>query len=830
MMTFTALPQRVLSVLLFVFLLTNVKAQGVFETRTVLKGSTNFVSLDLSRDYEIVQAPNHGSSYVHSIQFLGKFLVYSSSTSHVGRDTLVLKSSQVGEPSNYTYLGFVFNNKGIIAENDFYFLEKNEDLSLNILNNDARTGDSVYIANLVKLNSEEISITIGQSSLNTYYEGEGNDVFLRYITCNEQEDCDDAYVHLKYRESLSENKNDTIVRSINSRQNVFMVFDFTGFTYLKRASKGFVVTHRPNVLKYVPFVNTEATQDTITVSKTENGFTSNQTYIINIVPFVKGNNLLADDFFRLSVNDILDFNVLENDLLQDMSLDSFLLPNDGELLYLGDGNFSFAPNPGFVGTTSFQYSVCLGGNCEWATVTIQVLSLAPQFNNYSLVTSKNAPLIIRFNADFEEFTYNFVANPSFGSLEFLPGLQSGVLNGKSYNGYNLLIYSPLEDYVGQDVFHLEYCLTGLDSCKTMMVEMQVLDYQPIEFCLEECVWPGDTNNDGIVSGLDLLSLGYNVGEAGLPRENVELQYWVGQEAENWGKTQGIYSKDMKFIDSDGDGLISLEDADYIDTHYLNTHAFHIIQESTIGTHDISVEIPGGEFFIGDTAVFFIVIGSQDNMVTDMNGFSFSLDYDPSVIDASSINIEFIKNNFLFDNAPTIELVKHPFEGRVDISASRLTKDPVGGYGIAIKMEFIVIDDIDGFKREDMITQIKSTVGITSSYYMDGRGALVKMKDTRSEFLVNNTSPSEDLVSPSSTPYVNIFPNPAQDYLVVVTDGFNKDKNIEVRLMDMNGNPLYAGKFDSYHFVLDISSLPTGIYLLHLSDGKSQTIKKVSKVK
>jgi hypothetical protein len=829
MMTFNALAHRVLAVLLFSFFLMDVNAQGVFENRTVLKGSTNFVSLDLLQDYEIIQAPSHGSSYVHSIQFLGKFLVYSSSTGYAGRDTLILKGHQVDNDSVFTYLGFVFNNKGIVAENDFYFLEKNEDLSLNILNNDSKTGDSVYIANLVKLNSEEISITIEQSSLNTYYDGEGNDVFLRYISCNELQDCDDAYVHLKYIEPLSENENDTIVRSINSRENVFMVFDFTGFTYLKRATKGFVVTHRPNVLKYVPFVNTEATQDTITVSKTENGYTSNQTYIINIVPFVKGNNVLAHDFFRLSVNEILDFNVLDNDLLQDLEIDSFVMPNNGEVVYLGDGNFSFIPQPGFVGSTSFEYSVCLGGNCEWATVTLQVLSLTPQFNNYNLVTSKNAPLIIRFNADFEEFTYNFVANPSFGNLEFLPGHQSGVLNGKTYNGYNLLIYSPLEDYVGQDVFHLEYCLTGLDSCKNMMVEMQVLDYQPIEFCLEECVWPGDTNNDGIVSGLDLLSLGYNVGEAGMPRENIELQYWVGQEAENWGKNQGIYAKDMKFIDSDGDGLISLEDADYIDTHYLNTHAFHIIQESTIGTQDISVEIPGGEFSVGDTAVFFIVIGSQDNMVTDMNGFSFSLDYDPSVIDASSINIEFIKNNFLFDNAPTIELVKHPFEGRLDISASRLTKDPVGGYGIAIKMEFIVIDDIDGFKQEDILAQLKSSVGITSSYYMDGKGALVKMRDTRSEFVIRNSGFEDLNVSVASTPYVNVFPNPAQDYLVVVTDGFNKDKNIAVQLMDMNGNLLYAGEFDAYHFVLDLSSIPMGMYLLHLSDGMTHGIKKISKV-
>ena len=821
---------RLFSVFFFLGCFFGANSQNIFETRTVLKGSTNFVSLDMSRDYEIFQSPSYGSSYVHSIQFLGKFLVYSSSHTYSGRDTLILKSTEMSGDSVYTYLGFVFNNKGIIAENDYYFLDKDTVYALNILNNDAKTGDSVYIANLVKLNSEEIDITIEQTSLNTYYNGEGNDVYLRYITCNEAQDCDDAYVHLKYKKPLTENRNDTIVRSIHSRQEVFMVFDFIGFSYLKRASKGFVVTHRPNVLKYVPFVNTESTQDTITVTKSENGFTSTQTYIINIVPFIKGNNILADDFYRLSVNEVFEFNVLSNDLLQDYEIDSFILPANGDVFYLGEGSFTFVPDSGFVGSTSFQYSVCLGGNCEWANVTLQVLSLSPQFNNYSLVTSKNAPLIIRFNAEFEEFTYNFISNPSFGTLDFLSGYQSGVLNGKNYSGFNLLIYTPLEDYVGSDVFHLEYCLTGLDSCKNMMVDMQVLDYQPIEFCLEECVWPGDANNDGIVSGLDLLSLGYNVGESGMPRENIELQYWVGQEAENWGKSQGIYSMDMKFIDSDGDGLVTLQDASYIDTHYLNTHAFHIIQESTIGAQDISVEIPDGSFFIGDSAVFFIVIGSQDNMVSDMNGFSFSLDYDPSVIDPSSINIEFIKNNFLFDNAPTIELVKHPFDGRIDISVSRLTKDPVGGYGIALKMEFIVIDDIDGFKREEFISQVTSSVGISSSYYMDGRGALVKMKDTRSEFLIVNGIGSQEFEGKALDPYVSVFPNPTQDQIFVVTDGFDKDKLIKAKILDLNGNTLYNGTFDTYTFTLNISSFPSGNYILQLNDGNRSSINKIVKIK
>src|SRR5690606_20020997 len=149
-------------------------------------------------------------------------------------------------------------------------------------------------------------------------------------------------------------------------------------------------------------------------------------------------------------------------------------------------------------------------------------------------------------------------------------------------------------------------------------------------------------------------------------------------------TQGVLPIDLKFVDSDGNGEVAFEDLESLDEFYLNTHAFHIIQEVSLNSNDFTLILPEDSLFIGDTATIFIVIGSEDNMVQSMNGFTFNFDFDQNVFDEENVEVEFIDDNFFFDNAPIIDLVKLPYSGRLDVGASRLTKDPVGGFGMAVK--------------------------------------------------------------------------------------------------------------------------------------------------
>lgn len=813
---------------ILVFLSFSLKGQRLYSEETILKGRSVFVNLTVSKDYRVVVPPDNGTVSIYSLGSLGKLLFYIPNQDFIGREDIILEeiTNSASADVHTTYRGFTFNVKGIIANNDYYFLQKDSTYVLNISENDVLASSKVKIGNITKLNENSARVTVEDSKIHVYYNGSSSDVYLRYVICDDEMNlCDDAYIHLKYESVLEDNRVDTLIRYTNNKTDLYLVTDFDKYTYLKRASKGYITPFRPNVLKYSPYTTTSSS-DTITIRSSNGKFDIQQTFVIFVEAMPKENDFLANDFYRTSLNSQVSFNVLENDLLSDLEISDYTLPEMGDLTYLGEGNFLYEPYLGQRGNDRFTYTVCLSGNCETAEVVVQIISHAPQLHNYKLVTSKNSPLIIRLNSDFETFYYNFLSSPQVGTLDYFEGHYEGDINGKPFSGYNVMVYHPMQDFVGTDIFYFEYCIPD-ESCKNMSIEIEVIDYQPLEYCLEDCVWPGDANNDGIVSGLDILSLGYNVGETGHSREEPAADHWIGQISADWERSQGISLLDMKFTDTDGDGYVSLEDKFAIDTFYMNTHAFHVVQEIELNDVNFTIEMPEDTLYAGDTASIFIVIGSEENMIQSLNGFTFNFDYDPSIIDPGSIEVEFIDNNFFFDNAPVMDLVKYPLDGRVDISASRLTKDPVGGFGMAVRVGFIVIDDIDGFKSDGPVIK-RSPLTISNVHYMNGDGGVLRLPDYTSVFS-HITIHNREVTKPVK-PYISASPNPSSDgsYLIV-TDYYNYENGLIVEVFDINGVRIHQSKEFNYNFKLNINSLPAGTYILRISDEQRTEIKKIQKL-
>lgn len=820
---------HVLMSCILLFLTFSVQAQKLYSEETILQGKSIFVNLNVSKDYKVVSPPENGTFSIYSLGSLGKLLLYIPNPDFIGKEVIILEeitNSSSPTDSHTTYKGFTFNVKGVIANNDYYFLEKDSTYVINVADNDLHATPNVVIGNITKLNDNSAKVIVEDSKLHVYYDGPSSDVYLRYVICDDEVKlCDDAYIHLKYKTEIQENKVDTLIRYINNKEDIFLVMGFDKYSYIKRASKGYITPFRSNVLKYSPY-STTTSSDTITIKGVKGDFEIQQTFIIFIEPLAEENDFLANDFFRTSLNSNFAFNVLDNDLMSNLQVTNYTLPEMGNLTYLGDGEFFYEPHLGQRGNDRFTYTVCLSGNCEVAEVVVQIMSHEPQLHNYKLITSKNSPLIIRLNSDFETFYYNFLSEPSNGNLDYFEGHYEGDISGKPFSGYNLMVYHPSQDYVGSDVFYFEYCIPN-ETCRNMSIEIEVIDYQPLVYCLEDCVWPGDANNDGIVSGLDILSLGYNVGESGISREEPSSNLWIGQEAADWERTQGVSPLDMKFTDTDGDGFVSLEDKFAIDTFYMNTHAFHVVQEIEINDANFTIEMPTDSLFAGDSTSIFIMIGSEDNMIQSMNGFTFNFDFDTSIIDPNSIEVEFIDNNFFFDNAPVMDLVKYPSAGRIDISASRLTKNPVGGFGMAVRVGFIVIDDIDGFKSDGPVIK-KSNFGLSNVHYMNGDGGVVRLPNHKVAF--NHITLNEEYVNNRVKPYINASPNPSLDgnYLVV-TDYFNYQNGLNVEVFDINGVRVHFSKEDNFNFKLNISSLPTGTYILRISDDSTSEVKKIQKL-
>ncbi|MEM1217482.1 MAG: T9SS type A sorting domain-containing protein [Bacteroidota bacterium] len=83
-------------------------------------------------------------------------------------------------------------------------------------------------------------------------------------------------------------------------------------------------------------------------------------------------------------------------------------------------------------------------------------------------------------------------------------------------------------------------------------------------CTEDCVWPGDTNNDGIVEYDDLLPIGTALQASGPPRN--DLQLWNPYTAAPWDFTLPS-GTNVKHVDANGDGSVQSDDRALIDFHY-----------------------------------------------------------------------------------------------------------------------------------------------------------------------------------------------------------------------------------------------------------------------
>ncbi|MCH8557704.1 MAG: T9SS type A sorting domain-containing protein [Balneolia bacterium] len=115
---------------------------------------------------------------------------------------------------------------------------------------------------------------------------------------------------------------------------------------------------------------------------------------------------------------------------------------------------------------------------------------------------------------------------------------------------------------------------------------------PVSFTVEEVpdlaeVWPGDTNNDGVVSLSDVLTIGAFWGEEGPARDD-DGTSWEPNEAEFWENEPAA-----TWADANGDGVIDDDDLSIIVQHQGNTQPdYEPSDEAPISESNLPSAEPG----------------------------------------------------------------------------------------------------------------------------------------------------------------------------------------------------------------------------------------------
>gem|GEM_PF-3506704 len=110
-----------------------------------------------------------------------------------------------------------------------------------------------------------------------------------------------------------------------------------------------------------------------------------------------------------------------------------------------------------------------------------------------------------------------------------------------------------------------YILQMQDNCQSSIVTDSIL--VTID---STCIWPGDTNLDGIVNHHDLHNIGLHFGATG-PARNTSTNSFKPISGPDWSQYTNV-GLDLKHVDANGDGIISASDTTIILQHYSNQWA------------------------------------------------------------------------------------------------------------------------------------------------------------------------------------------------------------------------------------------------------------------
>ncbi len=793
-----------------------------FEFHDLMKNTSYEVFLQSTNNgITVINNVNNGSLSISNQPVSGSnyLATYTPDQGFIGRDTLTYQYWVfTGSGVALRHKSLIFDVKAFFLNDDYYIISLDDgEVYFDVLANDESNSTlQLYYIPLYSKGTAEIS-NDNQIRFIPTSTGYAN---LKYVACDEDGDCGSASVLVHIKESESDISGDTIRRNTLRGKAIPLFLTSPLFELETDASNGAVEFTSDVQIKYTPnsgFVG----QDTIVFSALEDEFVT--VFIVNVIDFNVPNTVVVDDQFFTAVNQPVSFNVQDNDFTQNFPISDYTQVSNGSLIYLGSGNFEYTPNEDFRGTDVFTYKICpLQQNCETGIVRIDVDNQMPLGDSYQFITALNTPYLIQYIVPITSHEFEITDFPINGVLDYYPGQQTVSIQGQSVSGYNLLVYEPNTGFLGVDEMRVTYCAGG--DCKSIKIDIEVVDFFPGNDCFTDCVWPGDINNDGRVDMYDLFPLAYHLGDTGFSRDDNQGDIsWHGVPSSDWYVNQIQSNVNLKHADADGDGIIMAYDTSAIVSNYLNYHRF------IAPTHDPLIDIPfvldtpEGPVSQGDTVQIGIGIGNEAFPALDFVGTSFQLDFiGADFIDPSSVSVSFLSDSWLSEDGPALNLCIQPNESRMDAALARADGRHTSGFGVIAQLEFIVVKDIDGFHIGN---QPSIPIRLINGAAVLADGTRVRLPGDHKAIAF---SPKEETYETNTT--LNVFPNPAADEVTISVEG-SRARITDIEVISMTGSLVqFQSVNEAKSTYLDLSSVRTGLYVLRVQTTKGVLVHKLQVVR
>ncbi|MEL7117787.1 MAG: T9SS type A sorting domain-containing protein [Bacteroidota bacterium] len=364
---------------------------------------------------------------------------------------------------------------------------------------------------------------------------------------------------------------------------------------------------------------------------------------------------------------------------------------------------------------------------------------------------------------------------------------------------------PFESTTGLPRAGLFEIITFPDTC--------VLSFEvPLEPCPSPEVWPGDANADNIANHRDLIYIGVAFGHTGPTRFDGGVD-WEANVSRAWN---GAFANGINFqhADCNGDGVVDIADKLVIERNYGETRGTEIARAPLPLTDldpSIFVEVPETGSMQGARSFRIpITLGTFEKPATDIYGFAFEIEFDTTIIDPSSIEIEYPNSWFGVNNVNILTIDKVYSDGIIEMALTRNDQNDVSGYGPIAYMSGIILD-IAGIKESSVSTKHTFAVSTTNG--------IIPLGTETIEFkAIGGNDPLQILKT------LEIYPNPVTNNLYFTNAaGVPID---ELQIFDVHGRRV-SGILKEVS-ELDLSTLPNGVYMMRMNIGGVILNRKIMK--
>ncbi len=813
-------------------IVSDLSGQGLEHLMVIKNEPASFTFL--SRFAPVVgRNPEHGTAVITpdaEVDF-SYTITYTPDTDYLGADDLLMVSFPFGINVAFTQFDIRVEEAEIKARHDFAATTAGQPVAVPVMVNDSVNVGNMQLIAAPVVNAGTVEIVADQVVF-TPNPGFVGLTDFNYVICSDFENvCDLGTVSVNVLPGEDGVVTDT-VRVFTKKDRPQFIFAPEGATPGGEPVSGSMVNIN-GVMAYQPdenFVGDEF------LSYTAPGTTEPTVYHVTVLD-LETNDFAFEDRSYTAIDHQTTVNVLDNDLYNVFAdCITFSAPQFGSITETNrKGQVIYTPPTGWSGVDKFTYSSMApgcDGEPEIQTVYVFVSNFAPAQSETLLTTPAGTPIDLTYDAPGGAVTWSVVDQPTNGTIITDP--VSGQLS-----------YLPNPTAAGQaDALTLSYCLNADEAgncafSTEVTVTINVTATDPNACIDDDCVWPGDTNNDGVVDVDDLLPIGLAMGGTGTPRPTTSPGNWSAQYAENWG--QDLNGLDFKHIDANGDQIINSLDTQVVMQNLGLTHRLRP-EPQTFSTFELSLH---GTLDAepGDHIILDIVAGNNVVIVEDVFGFRFSFDYDVNIVDAQSIGLLYDEESWLSYDSPILSLVKNnPSVGRINTALTRTSRDAASGFGIIGQLNVVIVEDVFGFREGyelgeptqegDIITTIAGGEAATT---INAAGHVNAVQVAPYDLRIKRTPPTEvaDFAPIAAADYLDekliAYPNPTADRLVVHLNG--QQRFSALQLTDLTGRVLRSEQgLDTNHRELALGDLPNGLYTLTLTTEDGVVNRKVQVAK